>query len=449
MSKSSNLLIAQISAALFLCATFPASAEETGGVWLGASRVESSILEIAVPPLSFEGADRMGRGAAAAKRINFDLKMSGFFKPFPNEKFLENVNERDKKRGEIDFAEWRTLSSNYLLKGAIKIVRDGSIIMEANLYDLQKRRKIFSKRYKGPVSTFRNISHRISDDILALVSKEVGVARTKIAFVSKVAGRKELFIMDYDGFRPKAVTKDRSIVLFPDWNPKRRMVLFTTYRYRNPDLYALDLNSGVRYPLSRRLGLNSTGAWSPDGKKVAFSLSRRGNSDIFVINADGTGLVKLTDSYATETNPSWSPDGKYIAYTSSRPGAPQIYVMRSDGSNVRRFTYAGKYNDGAAWSPKGDLLAYTSLLENKFDIVTMEASEIEEKRVRDINRLTDGTANHESPTWAPNGRILAFMANHSGKKQIYLMNANGANLTQVTFLQGGGFLPSWGPNPKQ
>ena len=447
--NNNKLLFKACATVAIVFSTFcSAIAQETEAVHLGASRVESAALEIAIPALKFEGVDRMDRGIAAARIINFDLKMSGYFKPFANEKFLENTNARDKKRGRIDYKEWRTLSSNYLLKGVIKIVRDGSMIMDIQLYDLQSRRKTYSKRYKGPVSTFRSLAHRASNDILARVTKQEGAARSKIAFVSKVKGRKELFVMDYDGFRPKVLTKDRSIVLFPDWNPTRNLILFTTYRYRNPDLYALDLNTGIRYPLSRRLGLNSTGDWSPDGKKVVFSLSKRGNSDIFTVNADGTGLTRLTKSYATETNPSWSHDGKHIAFTSNRPGVPQIYVMRADGSNSRRLTYRGKYNDGASWSPKGGAMAYTSLLENRFDIVTLEASDIEDKRNREINRLTDGTTNHESPTWSPNGRSIAFMAKRAGRKQIFIMNANGANLSQITFLPGGGYLPSWGPNPK-
>lgn len=456
VSRESNLLkrsyvasMAVLALTIFAYSALPSIAQEVvrdaEGIRFGLKRQESSVLEIAVPPFRFAGVDKMKRGVDAARIVNFDLKMSGFFKPFKNETFLKNTDDRDIKRRRIDYAEWRALSSNYLLKGLISVTASGDIVIDARVYDLQKRRKTFSSRYHGPASSFRSLIHTISDDVLYSITGERGIARSKIAFVSKVGGRKELFTMDYDGNDIKSITKDRSIVLFPDWHPTLNKILFTTYRYRNPDIYVLDLDSNTRYPLSRRIGLNSTGEWSPDGKKVVFSFSLRGNSEIFVINADGKGMTQLTRSYAIETSPSWSPDQKHIVYTSDRPGYPQIYIMRADGESKRRLTYSGKYNDGAAWSPNGDVIAYTSLFDGRFDIAHVDATDIENRRHRDVRRLTDGSVTREAPSWSPNGQIIAFMGNRAGRKQIFIMNKDGSNMTQITFLRGGGYSPSWGP----
>lgn len=432
----------KISAAMAAIAVVylaPLAAWAQPEVYLSTQRTESKLVEVATPPFMYSWEDRDSLGEKAARIVNYDLKFTRFFKPNENYPFLRQAQMADLRTGRVNYREWRTLASNFLIKGSIEPA-DGKLSVEVRVYDIQTRKLFFAKRYVGARTIFRKIIHQFSDDLLMRLTGEKGVAKTKIAFVSRVKGRKELFIMDYDGHSPRAVTRDNSIVLFPNWNHKDpNLVLFTTYRYRNPDIYALNLATNVRYPISRKVGLNATGEWSPDGSKVAFSLSRRGDSDIYVCNADGSGLTQLTRHRSIETNPSWSPDGKNIAFTSDRSGSPQIYVMDATGGRARRLTYKGGYNDGASWSPKGDTIVYTSLLNSKFDIAMIGVHD------RAVVKLTNGLGSNESPSWAPNGKHIVFSSSRTGLKQIYTMNSDGSNLTQATFLSGGGYLPSWGP----
>jgi len=416
--------------------------EAADDVYLSTQRTESKLIEIAVPPFPVSGRDTNNLGEQTSRIINYDLKFTRYFEPNTNLNFLRQAASRDMRLGKkINYDEWRTLASNFVVKGGISVSDKGTLTLETRVYDLQARSLFFAKRYTGSRKLFRQIVHQFSDDMLMRLTGEKGVARTKIAFVSRVKGHKELVITDYDGYNPRTITSDRSIILFPDWNQKRSdLILFTTYRYRNPDIYAINLRAKTRYPISRRVGLNSTGEWSPDGKKVVFSLSRRGNSDIFIANADGSRARRLTSAMSIETSPTWSPDGKFIAYTSDRSGSPQIYIMRSDGGDKRRLTYKGGYNDSANWAPKGELIAYTSLLGRKFEIALVNSMD------KSITRLTFDRGTSESPTWAPDGRHIAFSSQTRGKKQVFTMNSNGSNITPITHLPGGGYSPAWGPN---
>ena len=417
------------------------AAHSAKDVYISTKRTESKLLEVAIPEFRFNGNDKNNLGVLASLIINFDLKFTGYFKPIEKYSLLKSVQDRDTRLGKIDYDEWRTLASNFLVQGVINVQADRKLTLEVKVYDLQKKKIFFAKKYIGRKKLFRQMAHQFSDDILMRLTGDKGIARTKIVFVSKVRGRKELMIMDYDGNNPRQITSDRSLVLFPSWNPKKKnLILFTTYRYRNPDIYVIDLLRRKRWPLSRKVGLNSTGEWSPDGEKVAYSLSRKGNSDIYVMNSDGTNSKKLTFSKSIETSPEWSPDGSRILYTSDRSGSPQIYVMKSDGSEKKRITYRGTYNDSAAWSSHGNLIAYASLVGNKFDVVVMNY-----KNPRATN-LTNGQGSNESPAWAPNGRHIVYSSTKGGKSQVYIMLSDGTNKTQVTFLPGGGYLPSWGPD---
>lgn len=59
-----------------------------------------------------------------------------------------------------------------------------------------------------------------------------------------------------------------------------------------------------------------------------------------------------------------------------------------------------------------------------------------------IRQLTFGPGFNESPSWAPNGRHLAFSSSCSGGEQIWTMTRNGSNLRQVTSL-GNNTMPAW------
>ena len=47
-------------------------------------------------------------------------------------------------------------------------------------------------------------------------------------------------------------------------------------------------------------------------------------------------------------------------------------------------------------------------------------------------RLTNNSAQDEEPAWAPDGRRLAFVSTRGGNADIYVMNADGSNVAQLT-----------------
>jgi TolB protein len=59
-----------------------------------------------------------------------------------------------------------------------------------------------------------------------------------------------------------------------------------------------------------------------------------------------------------------------------------------------------------------------------------------------VRQLTFGEGTNESPSWAPNGRHLAFMSTRSGKSQIFLIARDGKNLKQIT-KTGNNQYPDW------
>ena len=59
-------------------------------------------------------------------------------------------------------------------------------------------------------------------------------------------------------------------------------------------------------------------------------------------------------------------------------------------------------------------------------------------------RLTDNGRDDRSPSWSQDGTKIAFASDRTGVFEIYVMNADGTNLAQLT--QSGGFDPAWSPD---
>ena len=60
--------------------------------------------------------------------------------------------------------------------------------------------------------------------------------------------------------------------------------------------------------------------------------------------------------------------------------------------------------------------------------------------------LTNNSADDYSPAWSPDGAKIAFVSNRNGNEQVFLMNADGSNPMQLTFDLSYSYRPSWSPD---
>jgi TolB protein len=414
---------------------------DAADVYLSISRGGGQRLRLAIPDfVRAEGwtTAEGGIGHEMARTLANDLRPYRFFELIENQRFLQDASRADAQAGDIVFKEWEELGAQALVKGMYS--QDGrDLIVECRVFDVAGQRMITGKRYRGPADAVAAMMHRCADEIMIRFTGEPGIAQTKIAFVSRQNGNKELFVMDQDGSNVRKLTSDRSIILSPAWSPDSREIAVTSYRDRNPDVVAVNLNGNGRRPLSQHPGLNSAPAWSPDGTRLALTLSKDSNPEIYTMSRNGTDLRRLTNHPSIDTSPTWSPTGRQIAFVSDRSGAPQIYVMDAEGSNLRRLTYQGNYNDRPSWSPRGDRLAFVALEGSRFDVYVINVDG------SGLQRLTMGSGSNESPSWSPDGRFLVFSSTRSGVPQLYRMYDDGSGQQHLTFMDGGALSPGWSP----
>jgi TolB protein len=394
-------------------------------------------INIAVPDFTLvSGADPQNWGKRLPEVAAADLSFTALFSVVSGAPALpQGGAEALRPR----FAEFAAAGALQALQGLLAL-RGDRLEVEMRLYDLTSSefRLIGSKKVGAHISEPRRAAHKIADEVVLLVTGELGVADTKVAFASTRSGVKELYLMDYDGATPAALTANKSINLSPSWSPDSRSLAFTSYLDGYPFLYRI-------FPFERRPvqllagypGINSSPSWSPDGRTVALTLSKDGNPEIYLLTLATGAFRRLTTHAAIDTEPTWSPTGRELAFVSDRSGAAQIYVMDAEGTNIRRVTSSG-FNTQPRWSPKGDTIAFTSRQGNH-DIwaISPDGS--------NLRRLTAGPGNNESASWAPNGRHLVFQSSRLGGTQLFTMLADGSEQQVLTGGPGQASSPAWSP----
>ena len=354
---------------------------------------------------------------------------------------------------DVPFDRWRELGADGVVIGTVEQIGDDRLRVRARLFNVRSLESAFGVEYTGSARNPRLYAHQLSDEIHRHQRGLQGIARTKLAFASDrdtepvvglVAGRsvKELYIADYDGANVRRVTVGRSLNITPAWCAKGRAIAYTSYRRGYQDILVSFIYQGTL--TSPAAGDERTHNWLPacsrDGNRITFTSNRDGNPELYVMNSDGTDVRRITNHPAIDTSPTWSPTGNQIAFTSDRTGSPQIFVIGVDGTGLRRLTYES-YCDRPTWSPEPyNEIAYTSRTGPGHDIKVLDLA------TNTVRQVTFGLGSNESPSYAPNGRHIAFMSTRSapGLKQIYTIARDGRALRRVTGT-GNNEMPSWSP----
>lgn len=362
--------------------------------------------------------------------VRKDLDFSPFYEVIEIDSFYMRHMELEV----MTLLGWSHLGAEYVVKAEASFSGD-NINFNYKIY-ASKSQMVFARgRFQSITSNYRRLAHTIANDIIYYLTGDKGIFDTRICFMSKRTGNKELFLCDYDGANIYQLTGNGSINLSPAFDPDGRRILFTSFMNDEPQLFEYNVIDGAVNQIAAYPGINSAARVSPDGKHIVAALSRDGNAELYLLRRDGRIKRRLTYTKSIESSPCWSPTGNEIVFSSDRTGAPQIYIMDIDGVNVRRLTYHGGYSDSPDWSPKGDIIVFLSRVHGKFNICTIDVTGA------NFKILTE-RGNNENPHWSPDGNHIVFSSTRTGSKEIYIMDRFGFEEKRLT-TGGGNSNPYW------
>jgi Tol biopolymer transport system component len=300
-----------------------------------------------------------------------------------------------------------------------------------------------------------------------------------VAFTADVAGKRQIFVRLLAGGVPLAITKDpvdhreprwsadaNSLVYFSQETPEqgaiwvipalggspRRLMSSTSgadvgmngrltcFRVVDGKIQlvtaALD-GSDVRVIIPSSTGYHRFPRWSPDGRWIAFQRGDGVRDDIFVVDANGGEARRLTNDRSVLNGLTWLPSSESILYASSRgttvPYLPslRLWEVALDGG-APRLVSSG---DGSYEQPDVRLtsLGTAARLRMRFDIWRIPFDGPPSENTQRARPLTHQTGQVLTPTSSPDGDRIAFLADHGGRANLWVMSAHGGEQRQITF----------------
>jgi TolB protein len=128
-----------------------------------------------------------------------------------------------------------------------------------------------------------------------------------------------------------------------------------------------------------------------------------------------------------------------IFFVAAHSGNKEIWEMDYDGQGAHQVTHLGTISLSPRVSPDNDRIAFASLGKQGW---TIRMFSLVLGRPVSFPSIPGTTL---SPAWTSDGAKLAFSDSRSGDPEIYISDANGGNVKQITRFKGPDVSPTWNP----
>ena len=186
--------------------------------------------------------------------------------------------------------------------------------------------------------------------------------------------------------------------------------------------------------------------FSPDGKTVAFvRASSSAVMDIYLMPVAGGEPRRLTFDTRQIYSLAWAADGRSLVFSSSRPGGGTLWRVSVAGGAPELLSLGGAVAEGLSVSRLGNRLAYTQGFLHP-NIWQMELESLHSAGAP--RPLIASSAGQGGPQFSPDGKRVTFYSKRSGSSEIWISDADGSNLIQLTSLGVLSGTPRWSPDGK-
>ena len=201
---------------------------------------------------------------------------------------------------------------------------------------------------------------------------------------------------------------------------------------------------GQPRPIADYIGYGGSPRVSPDGTTIVVG-TRTGPAmpDLWLHDVKIAKTARLTTSGGGA--PVWSPDGRWIAFSRLAHGTWDVYRIRADGSSGAEALVVGKdHQYPASWSSDGSSL------------FLVEQNQTGVRDLLVLSPVAPGTptalvataARERAPMISPNGQLLAYVSNETGRDEVYVQRYP-EMIRRVQVFTDGGAEPMWSPDGEE
>ena len=260
------------------------------------------------------------------------------------------------------------------------------------------------------------------------------------------------------------------------WSPDGSKLVFQSTRdgAACDQIYVMNADGSDQRMVSTGRGVTTCGYFLPDGETVLYASTHLAGDgcperpdrsqgyvwpvhagyDLFLTDPEGSEPRRLTDSdgYDAEGTVNWE-QGR-IVYTSMASGDLDVWSMDLEGGAKRRLSTALGYDGGAFFSRQGDRLVlrahhpaagtdadrYRELLSQGLTAPMKMELFLAEADGSGLRQITDFGCASFAPQFTPDGRHVIFSSNRndcdSRNFDLFLIGADGTGLRQITDFGG-------------
>lgn len=249
-------------------------------------------------------------------------------------------------------------------------------------------------------------------------------------------------------------------------------------------IFSLDLATGAQHLVSTGTGRTTCSYFYPEGDRVIFASTHAESEmcpappdmtqgyvwavyasyDLWVADEDGGNLTRLTDTPGYDAEATVSPQGDRMIFTSTRDGDLDLYTMALDGSDVRRVTDRVGYDGGAFYSPDGSKIVwrahypeegsemedYLRLLDQGLIRPSSLEIYVADADGSNVQQVTENGAANFGPFFHPSGEQIIFSSNMddpTGRNfDLYMIGVDGSGLERITFTDDFDGFPMFSPD---
>jgi TolB protein len=224
-------------------------------------------------------------------------------------------------------------------------------------------------------------------------------------------------------------------------------IAFISSRTGSKEVWVMDYDGANQHALTSLRTISLMPRWSPDASRIAFTcyqpFSGVVSAQICMYSMDAAKVLSFPRFRGTNSAAAWSPDGTQLIFSSSMLGNPELYVTDTSGGKPKRLTFSNGGSTSPAWNPKtGQSVVFVSDRGGipKLYMMNADGTNVSLLDLPDKGYLID-------PAWSPNGQLLAFSWRRpDGNYDIYVMEPTSLQIVQLTRDQGRNERPSWAPD---